>query len=62
MVKKVSKVENPERLLRSVSNFDEAVIDCECDGTCVKVANVKSVKKCSAGEHSQTPTRTPRMF
>ena len=30
--------------------IDEYVIDYACEDACVKVANVKSVKKCSPGE------------
>ena len=66
IVKIVSKNEKkkPERPRRFVRKIDESVIDFACEDACVKVTNVKSVKKCSpedeAGEgRSLLPTRTP---
>ena len=54
----------PKRPRRFVRKIDEYVIDFACEDACVKVTNVKSVKKCSpedeAGEgRSLLPTRTP---
>ena len=42
-----------------MNNFDQDVFDYTLEDLCVKVANVKSVKKCLPGRLSQTPTRTP---
>ena len=42
-------MKKPERPRRSVKKVDEIVIDYACEDACVKVANVKSVKKCSPG-------------
>ena len=36
---------SPERPQRSVSEMYEGDIDCPCEDACVKVANVKSVKR-----------------
>ena len=43
-------MKKPERPRRSVSKIDEYVIDYACEDAGVKVANMKSAKKCSAGE------------
>ena len=47
---KNEKKKTPERPRRSARKIDEHVIDYACEDACVKVANVKSVKKCSPGE------------
>ena len=63
--KSFRKMKKPERHQRSVRKPDEDVIDYVCEDACVKVVNVKSVKKYSPGEggggRSQAPTRTPCM-
>ena len=43
-------MKKPERPRGSVRKIDEDVFDYACEDACVKVANVKSVKKCSPGE------------
>ena len=58
MVKKFQKLKKPKRPRRSVRRYDEDLNDCACEDSFVKLANVKSVKKCSPGKHSETPTRT----
>ena len=47
--KRVRKTKKPELPRRSVSNFDQDVFDYALEDGCVKVANVKSVKKSSPG-------------
>ena len=54
-------MKNPERR-KFVSNFDQDVFDYALEDACVKVANVKSVKKCSPGRRPQAPTRTPCVY
>ena len=44
------KWKKSERSRRSVRKIDEYVIDYACEDGCVKVTNVKSVKKCSPWE------------
>ena len=44
------KKKTPERPRRSARKINEHVIEYACEDACVKVANVKSVKKCSPGE------------
>ena len=46
-------MKKPERPHRSVRKIDEYVIDYACEDACMKVANVKSVKKCLPGRHPQ---------
>ena len=61
--KKISKMKIKSwRARRSVRKIDEYVIDYACEGACVKVANVMSVKKCLPGGCSQAPTRTPCVY
>ena len=52
----------PERSQRSVRKIDDYITDYACEDGCVKVANMKSVKKCSPGGLSQAPTRTPCVY
>ena len=51
IVKNSSSLKNEKRERRrwSVREIDEYVIDEACKDACVKVANAKSVKKCSPG-------------
>ena len=58
------KNDKPERPRRSGRKMtDDYVIDCTCEDAHVKVANVKSVKRCSpAAGPSQVPTRTPCVY
>ena len=56
--KKFWKMEKPEHLWRSMSNIDKDANDCACEDACVKVTNVKSVKKCSPGGRSQAAAST----
>ena len=39
----------PEHPRRSVRKIDQYVIDYACEDACVKVTNVKSLKKCCQG-------------
>ena len=58
----LKKGKKPECPRRSVRKTDVYVIDYACEDACVKVANVKSLKKCYAeegeggGGSSQVPT------
>ena len=56
----VSKNEKkPEGLGDLWKKIDEYIIDHAWEDGCVKIANMKSVKKCSSGGRCHVPTRTP---
>ena len=60
--KKVSRMKKKTTCpRRSVSEIDEDAFNCSHEDAfqCVKFPNVKSVKKCSPGQLSQTPESTP---
>ena len=62
-------MKKPERPRRSLRKIDEYVINYACEDACVKIENVKSVKKCSPGAGGgggggclQVPTEAPCMY
>ena len=52
------KTKKPQLPRRSVSNFDQDVFDYTLEDGCVKIANVKSVKKGSPGSRGEREDAT----